>query len=129
MPTITGSETFKLQDSDIALRSIAASVGVIATTIHAQDFRDVEGDQAIGRRTVPIVYGSWAKYMVLFPVPVWSAGLSALWELDMTASALFILLGFSVGARYVTAQTVRDYKTAFSWYNVRRSASRVYRLC
>ena len=103
----------------IAVCSILCSTGIFATTIHSQDFKDVDGDRAIGRRTIPIVWGTWAKYSVLVPLLVWSVGLSVLWHLDYASRAVMILLAVGVGTQYVFGRLVHDYQIAFYWYNVR----------
>ena len=41
---------------------IALTALVTASTIHAQDFPDVEGDKERGRKTMPLVYGDfWSR--------------------------------------------------------------------
>ncbi|KAI1385851.1 UbiA prenyltransferase family-domain-containing protein [Hypoxylon trugodes] len=55
----------------------AAWVGILAaaitTTSHTQDFRDMEGDKAVGRRTVPLVIGDYnARILVAVGVIVWT---------------------------------------------------------
>ena len=98
--------------------SILASVGIFATTIHTQDFKDVEGDRAVGRRTIPIVFGEAAKYTVLFPLLAWSVGLSVFWVLDYATAMVFTALATYVGVLYLRAKTVSEYQVAFYWYNV-----------
>ena len=39
----------------IAIASICISSGILATTYHAQDLKDIHGDRIAGRRTLPIV--------------------------------------------------------------------------
>ncbi|KAH6654822.1 UbiA prenyltransferase family-domain-containing protein [Truncatella angustata] len=55
----------------------------IVTTVHVQDFRDVAGDKASGRQTIPIVIGDWNARLVasgglflftLLSYWFWSAG-------------------------------------------------------
>ncbi|KAH9889261.1 UbiA prenyltransferase family-domain-containing protein [Cubamyces lactineus] len=113
---IAGSDPRRLDS--IAMCSILASVGIFVTTIHAQDFKDVEGDRAVGRRTIPIVFGDAAKYTVLFPLLAWSLGLSVFWGLEYITAAAFTALATYVGALYLRAKTVREYQVAFYWYNV-----------
>ncbi|KZT21919.1 hypothetical protein NEOLEDRAFT_1072671 [Neolentinus lepideus HHB14362 ss-1] len=113
---IAGSDTSKLDI--VAVWSILASTGIFATTIHTQDFKDVDGDRAIGRQTIPIVYGKHARWTVIGPLLLWSAGLSVFWGLDVAASAAFVLLAMFVGVQYIIGKTVKDYQLAFYWYNV-----------
>ena len=102
----------------VALWSIAASTGIFFTTIHSQDFKDVDGDRAIGRQTIPIVFGALARFTVIIPLLLWSVGLSVVWGLDVATCATFVLLGIFVGAQYVVGKTVHEYQVAFYWYNV-----------
>ncbi|KAI0376538.1 UbiA prenyltransferase family [Hypomontagnella monticulosa] len=51
----TGRSIFSGQGKSAIWLSIIAAA--IATTSHIQDFRDVEGDGAVGRRTIPLVIG------------------------------------------------------------------------
>ena len=104
----------------VALCSIVCSTGIFATTIHSQDFKDVEGDRAVGRQTIPIMFGASAKYTVLVPLLLWSTGLSALWRLDGMTCAALVLLATWVGVQYLVGRTVHEYQVAFYWYNVRR---------
>lgn len=54
----------------------------ITTTVHAQDFRDLEGDKASGRRTVPLVIGdSNARYLVAVGVLGWTSACCWFWGL------------------------------------------------
>ena len=94
------------------------STGVIATTIHSQDFRDVDGDYAIGRKTIPIAFGKSAPWAVIIPLIVWSVVLSLFWDLGYAASVAFAILATYVGGLFVTGKTVREYEVAYHWYNV-----------
>ncbi|KAJ7654919.1 UbiA prenyltransferase family [Mycena rosella] len=108
---------------DVAILSIAISAGIFATTIHAQDFKDESGDRAIGRRTIPIVLPSIARYTVIIPLMIWSTGLSLVWQLDPFTAVGFVVLAFSVGARYIRVRTVHADQVSFYWYNVWLSAA------
>lgn len=107
----------------IGVCSIIASAGIFASTIHAQDFKDVDGDRAIGRRTVPIVFPRYARLTVIIPLLLWSSGLSVFWNLDIVTSALFISLSLYVGAVYLVAPGIQQFQVAFYWYNVCASCS------
>lgn len=104
-----------------------ASAAVYATTIHAQDFKDVDGDRAIGRKTIPIIFGThWARWTVLFPLVLWSVGLSVLWQVDIASSAVFVLLAAIVGVLFIMGRGQHEYQVAFYWYNVRNLSTGVY---
>ena len=102
----------------VAFLSICISAGIFATTIHSQDFKDTEGDSAIGRKTVPIVYPNVARYTVLVPLVAWSIGLSVLWWLDVLTAAAFTLLAVFIGYRYLNCVSVHADQVSFYWYNV-----------
>ncbi|KAJ7186133.1 UbiA prenyltransferase family, partial [Mycena filopes] len=108
---------------EVGILSIAISAGIFATTIHAQDFKDTDGDRAIGRRTIPIVLPSIARYTVMVPLMMWSIGLAFVWRLSLLTSIIFVSLAFSVGARYIVSSTVHADQVAFYWYNVWLSAA------
>jgi 1,4-dihydroxy-2-naphthoate octaprenyltransferase len=40
---------------EISLDALCISLALITTTIHAQDFKDVEGDVKAGRTTLPMI--------------------------------------------------------------------------
>ncbi|KAH9851147.1 UbiA prenyltransferase family [Lenzites betulinus] len=109
----------------IALCSVLASVGIFATTIHTQDFKDVDGDRSIGRRTIPIVFGEAARWTVIVPLCMWSLGLSVFWGLDVITAAAFTALAVYIGILYLRAQSVHEYQKAFYWYNLWLSCAHI----
>ena len=53
----------------------------LATACHAQDFRDVEGDRAAGRRTVPLVIGDLpARILVAVMAVLWTLVTCVFWD-------------------------------------------------
>ncbi|KZV68641.1 hypothetical protein PENSPDRAFT_676377 [Peniophora sp. CONT] len=107
----------------VGFYSILASTGIFATTIHAQDFKDADGDKAIGRQTIPIVFPRHARLTVIIPLFMWSIGLSVFWQLEMAFGILFTALCLWVGTLYLIAPDVPHYQVAFYWYNVWLSAA------
>ncbi|KAI0658878.1 UbiA prenyltransferase family-domain-containing protein [Cubamyces menziesii] len=112
---IAGSDPQRLDR--VAMCSILASVGIFSTTIHTQDFKDMEGDRTVGRRTIPIVFGDAAKYTVIVPLLAWSIGLSVFWGIDYATAVVFTAFSAHVGMLYLRAKTVSEYQVAFYWYN------------
>ncbi|KAI0033257.1 UbiA prenyltransferase family [Vararia minispora EC-137] len=98
--------------------AVLISAGITATTIHAQDFKDVHGDRAIGRRTVPISFPAFARWTVLIPLIVWSIVLSILWQLDVVVSCAFTTLAIFIGGRYLLLRNVSEDQVSYYWYNV-----------
>ncbi|ROT38102.1 hypothetical protein SODALDRAFT_324532 [Sodiomyces alkalinus F11] len=53
---------------------------VVMTTVHAQDFPDLEGDMARGRRTIPLLHGEGpARGSLAVMVVAWSIACPAFW--------------------------------------------------
>lgn len=54
---------------------------VITTTVHAQDFPDVEGDRVRGRKTMPLIYGEgFSRWFLAAWVLFWSLICPAIWH-------------------------------------------------
>ena len=92
---------------------------VIFTTIQAQDFKDVEGDKLIARRTLPIVYPSASRLLTAALIPIWSLLLVYRYH-DASAFALIgtLALGLSTGARFFLVRTRDEDKKSYVLYNV-----------
>ncbi|KAJ6573544.1 UbiA prenyltransferase family [Mycena vulgaris] len=92
---------------------------IFTTTGHAQDFRDRDGDAAIGRKTLAIVLPqSFARWSLMALMFAWTAGLIHLWAPPAAVSLLFFGL-----AAYTTVNFVRDYSleadsVSYWWYNI-----------
>ncbi|THH05223.1 hypothetical protein EW146_g9959 [Bondarzewia mesenterica] len=92
--------------SDIYVYAIALWVGLI---MHVQDLRDIQGDAAIGRKTMPLVFGDRGSRLIitflLLPAAYW-----VLWMGDIvrlapyTLAAVHIILAYRIlqagGSRY-----------------------------
>ena len=91
----------------------------MATTGHAQDFKDVCGDRAVGRRTIPIAYPHIARITVLVGTCSWSLILASVWSLHPWITAAFTSLALLVGYRFLIFNTTADDQVSFYWYNVR----------
>lgn len=102
----------------IAFHGILLSATVFMTTIHAQDFEDVEGDLKVGRRTLPIVFPWLARYSMLIGLPAWSLVVSFLWDLGFAMSSILMTLSIFIGVRYILHSDVKSDKISYIWYNV-----------
>lgn len=88
-------------------------------TIHAQDFKDKDGDRKIGRQTIPIVFSATtARYSLIIPLMAWSIALCYIWRLNLLETTAFMCMGLIVSHQYWKASTVYEYQVAFYWYNV-----------
>ncbi|THH28542.1 hypothetical protein EUX98_g5644 [Antrodiella citrinella] len=101
-----------------ALLSIIISAGILATTYQAQDMKDIHGDRAIGRHTLPIVLPKVARPSILIGLAVWSLGLAVLWKLDVITALLFMSIGLFTGCRFFLRKSIPDDQISFYWYNV-----------
>ena len=69
----------------------------ITTTSHTQDFRDMEGDKATGRNTVPLVIGDMnARLSVALGVVLWNYTACWFWGGAWKAGALAWVTGLSM---------------------------------
>ena len=104
-------------DSTVCI-AIALSAGIILTTIHTQDFKDVVGDAAVGRVTLPIAYPVLSRVATPFFLVAWSWGISRTWQLDDAVAALMGVFGMGVGIRFVAWTDAPADKVSFYMYNV-----------
>ncbi|KAG1874916.1 UbiA prenyltransferase family-domain-containing protein [Suillus subluteus] len=101
--------------------AVALSSTAFATTLHAQDFKDEEGDRLTGRRTLPTIFPKAARFSMMVGIPLWSFGLSYIWKLDTLSTAAFIAYGAFVGSRFVMYNTVGADKQSCKFYSVSRN--------
>lgn len=74
--------------------------GVILTTMHVQDLKDQEGDQARGRRSAPLALGDQlSRYTIAVPVLFWTLFCAEFWPLGVTLRAGPVVLGALVAVR------------------------------
>lgn len=111
-----GQDPHKL--GDIAMLSVLMSAGAYGTTNQATDFKDIEGDRLLGRKTIPIAAPTLSRPTLLLLMCAWSIALTRVWELDILATAAFSALGFAVGARFMLFQSVVADKKSCLLYNV-----------
>ncbi|KAF7376877.1 S-adenosyl-L-methionine-dependent methyltransferase [Mycena sanguinolenta] len=98
--------------------AIFLSASIFATTIYAQDFRDVVGDSLIDRDTIPLRFGSPSRTVLLLGVLAWSIGLSYIWDIDPYSAVAFTALGGYAGWRFVKHTTVEEDRKSYFYYNV-----------
>lgn len=104
---------------DVAILAICCSAGIFATTIHTQDFKDVIGDAAVGRRTLPITQPNFARLTVPVVLTLWSIGLGYTWHLGWYTALAFVTLACVTSARFFFLRTIPQDKNSFYyWYNV-----------
>ncbi len=97
-----------------AYQWIAIIAGVIFTTMQVQDLKDQEGDQARGRKTVPLVLGDRpARWTVAVPVLVWSIVCPTFLSLQIYTFVTSIALGLVVAGRVLLTEGVAADR--FTW--------------
>ncbi|KAJ7443007.1 UbiA prenyltransferase family [Mycena latifolia] len=105
--------------SRTSIIAVVLSGLIFTTTGHAQDFRDRDGDAAIGRKTLAIVLPQpFARWSLMALMLGWTAGLVYLWGPPVVVSVVFFAL-----AAYTTVNFVRDYsqeadRVSYWWYNI-----------
>jgi 4-hydroxybenzoate polyprenyltransferase len=123
---ITGALTVAInkQDSDAEFGPIARSwflcVGlIIFTTVHTQDFEDVDGDTARGRETVPLAFGDdVARGIVTLAVPFWSLLMPCYFQSQLLGYLCPFILGTIVSFRIFTKRKVEDDRLTFRLWNL-----------
>ncbi|RXW25100.1 hypothetical protein EST38_g731 [Candolleomyces aberdarensis] len=81
---------------------------VIATTVHAQDFQDVEGDRAIGRNTVPMMFPVSSRFLLLFLLPLWTTFIAVLSSPPIWLGAMYYGLSLVVAVRCILYRSPKD---------------------
>ncbi|KAI0752518.1 UbiA prenyltransferase family [Daedaleopsis nitida] len=92
---------------------------VIFTTIHALDFKDIEGDGLIGRRTLPILYPLVSRLCTAALIPFWSLLLAYHYrDASPLISLGTVVLGLSTGARFAWKRSREADKMSGALYNI-----------
>lgn len=98
--------------------AVQLSTAVFASTMHAQDFKDVSGDRLVGRRTLPMVVPLGARLSIALGIPLWSICLSRVWHLDPLSAAAFVSYSSYTGARFLLYRSIADDKRSCNFYSV-----------
>ncbi|THV00191.1 hypothetical protein K435DRAFT_934975 [Dendrothele bispora CBS 962.96] len=105
--------------SDASKLAIILSGAIFTTTGHAQDFRDRDGDAAIGRQTLAIILPqSFARWSLLGLVYAWTGFLLYIWSPPMIFCCLFIILAGITTVKFVIDYSQEADKNSYWWYNV-----------
>lgn len=103
---------------DIARRALLYNALVIFTTLHAQDFADVEGDRQMFRQTFPIYFPTASRIVVSLAVPIWSVYLTYSWHVSGVASFTIGCFGFWVALRFWMKRSCEADKKSYVYYNI-----------
>ena len=104
------SETGKL--------AVQLTIAVFTSTVHCQDFKDVEGDRLTGRCTVPIMFPIASRLVVGLGLPIWSYLLCCIWDIDWLCTVAFVAYGCFVGGRFLCFRTRDADKRSCKYYSV-----------
>lgn len=94
----------------------------VLLTMHAQDYRDVEGDTACGRKTLPIVYPEASRHLISWTLPLWSIFLSWYWSIEILQSVLLFMLGTFCGLRFMFYRGAEADRQSFVYFTVSTSS-------
>ncbi|KAF5335677.1 hypothetical protein D9611_009692 [Ephemerocybe angulata] len=90
---------------------------VISTTIHAQDFQDVEGDREIGRNTIPMMLPNVSRISMPILLPLWSVIIISLCHPPAWLAAIYLGLSMVVGFRFFLMREVKHDEWSYVLYN------------
>ncbi|KAH7926541.1 hypothetical protein BV22DRAFT_1032798 [Leucogyrophana mollusca] len=113
---VAGSDYSRIEPT--GLLSVVISTAIQATTLQAQDFKDVEGDHLIGRTTIPIVFPTLSRPSMLIGLILWSVYLCMTWKLDLACSVAFVGLSALIGARFVLYKERQEDKVSCKLYSL-----------
>jgi len=105
-------------DRSKAIRAIILSGFIIATTIQAQDFKDVLGDRIFNRSTMPIVWPRASRVTVLVAMAAWSLWLPRIWGISSGVADVFGATGLSVGLCCYLFRSVKADQFMYILYNL-----------
>ncbi|KAI0190474.1 hypothetical protein EV127DRAFT_495178 [Xylaria flabelliformis] len=76
---------------------LAILTAAVTTTVHMQDFRDMDGDRAVDRWTVPLAIGDFpARAIVALGIMFWTIAASFFWKATVVGSWAAWLAGGAV---------------------------------
>ena len=78
------------------------------TTCHVQDFKDVLGDTAVGRKTIPMVYPTTGRVVYAFFIIFWAILFSKMWELEVFYAAALIALSVLMAIFALSFKTAKS---------------------
>ncbi|KAI5893209.1 uncharacterized protein SCHCODRAFT_02498588 [Schizophyllum commune H4-8] len=105
--------------SRLSLMALVMTGAIFATTGQAQDFRDREGDAAIGRKTLalllPQAVGRWSLGALLV---AWTGVLVWFWMPPATFSCALLALAITTTSVFVSDYSHESDRRGYWWYNM-----------
>ncbi|KAF7332342.1 Integral membrane protein [Mycena kentingensis (nom. inval.)] len=120
--------------STTSIIAIAASGLMHVTTGHAQDFRDISGDAAIGRTTLPMLLpSSFARWSLALLLALWTLAHTFVWSPPVGITVLFAGLAAAATVRFVLSVPEHEREkadgAAYWWYNMWLITAHMLPLC
>ncbi|OOF90237.1 hypothetical protein ASPCADRAFT_179452 [Aspergillus carbonarius ITEM 5010] len=97
---------------------------VVTTTVQTQDMYDQVGDQARGRRTLPLILGDGpARWVTAIAMGIWGPACVWFWggtptTTSIVGAVLGVGLAWAIALRCVTVRSPSDDKTTFRLWNL-----------
>lgn len=101
----------------IAIRALRSSSLIILSTIHVQDFPDVEGDIALNRKTIPIIAPVISRALTSIMITFWSVYIAIIWRIGNWCSGVLLSVGLIVAWRLYFLRTASEDKKSRAMYN------------
>lgn len=98
------------------LAAAAASAFLILSTVHAQDFRDVEGDAKQGRKTFPILAPEVSRLSMPLVLLSSTASLFFLSESSIYAKAALAAFALITSVRFMVLRTQKQDSDSYLYY-------------
>lgn len=96
---------------------VVVYAAIVLCTIQVADLGDIEGDEMLGRRTLPIVYGEkFTKAISTLGIVLASEIVREFWALSGTISGVVLLVGGIVVGGIVAWGEYHGPKNAYAWY-------------
>ncbi|OBZ67680.1 hypothetical protein A0H81_12354 [Grifola frondosa] len=114
-----------LEFPPVVLTAHYLSIGIVLTTIHAQDFRDELGDREEKRRTIPIVMPLAGRLSMPFSLTIWSLGLCIRWSRSWMQSVILLGSGMFIGGRFYFLHSPEADRFSYLLYNLWLANARI----
>ncbi|KAJ2927761.1 hypothetical protein H1R20_g9331, partial [Candolleomyces eurysporus] len=91
---------------------------ILVTTIHAQDFQDIEGDRETGRNTLPMMFPVLSRVTMLLFLPLWTTLVANFCNPPIWLGTLYLALSLIVGVRFFVYRRSQDDEWTYFAYNI-----------
>ena len=102
----------------IILKALAYNSLIILSTIHVQDFPDVEGDTAQNRKTIPILAPVLSRPLTGAMIISWSIYMAFVWRVGTWCSGVLLSMGLVIAWRLWFLRTTSEDRITYVLYNV-----------